>query len=220
MSRKIIIFDMGGVLVDLDLEGCRNSFKENLEFEEIDKILDPCHQKGIYGDMEEGLITAEEFIATVLASSRPDAKAEGVVEAVWKILVDIAPYKVDLLKKMSQTYDIYLLSNNNPIAVQKSEVIFSEAGIPMDKIFIKCYYSYKLKTLKPSAFFYRSVVEDINAPAEDMLFIDDSMKNVEGAIAAGLPAVHYVPGTDLAALLADTLGDESLRAFSNVEVNA
>ena len=121
---------------------------------------------------------------------------------------------------MSQTYDIYLLSNNNPIAVQKSEVIFSEAGIPMDKIFIKCYYSYKLKTLKPSAFFYRSVVEDIDAPAEDMLFIDDSMKNVEGAIAAGLPAVHYVPGTDLAALLADTLGDESLRAFSNVEVNA
>ena len=86
---------MGGVLVDLDLEGCRNSFKENLGFEEIDKILDPCHQKGIYGDMEEGLITAEEFIATVLASSRPDAKAEGVMEAVWKILVDIAPYKVD-----------------------------------------------------------------------------------------------------------------------------
>lgn len=220
MSRKIIIFDMGGVLVDLDLEGCRNSFKESLGFEEIDKILDPCHQKGIYGDMEEGLITDEEFIATVLASSRPDAKAEEVVEAVWKILVDIAPYKVDLLKKMSETYDIYLLSNNNPIAVQKSEVIFSEAGIPMDKIFIKCYYSYKLKTLKPSAFFYRSVVEDIDAPAEDMLFIDDSMKNVEGAIAAGLPAVHYVPGTDLAALLADTLGDESLRAFSNVEVNA
>lgn len=219
MSRKIIIFDMGGVLIDLDLEGSRKCFKEDLGFEEIDKILDPCHQKGIYGDMEEGIITGEEFIETVLASSRPEACPDDVVKAVWKILVDIAPYKVELLKKMSESYDIYLLSNNNPIAVKRSEVIFREAGIPMDEIFRKCYYSYKLKTLKPSAFFYRSVVEDIDAPAEQMLFIDDSMKNVEGAIAAGLPAVHYVPGTDLARLLADTLGDESLRISSNVEVN-
>ena len=50
-----------------------------------------------------------------------------------------------------------------------------------------------------------------------MLFIDDSMKNVEGAIAAGLPAVHYVPGTDLASLLADTLNDDSLRVVTNME---
>ena len=52
MERKTVIFDMGGVLIDLDLEGSRKCFKEDLGFEEIDKILDPCHQKGIYGDME------------------------------------------------------------------------------------------------------------------------------------------------------------------------
>ena len=45
-----------------------------------------------------------------------------------------------------------------------------------------------------------------------MLFIDDSQKNVDGAIAAGLPAVYYEPGTDLAALLADALGDPSIKA--------
>lgn len=217
MERKTVIFDMGGVLIDLDLEGSRKCFKEDLGFEEIDKILDPCHQKGIYGDMEEGKITGEEFISTVLAASRPDATSNDVVEAVWKILVDIAPYKVELLKKMSQSYDIYLLSNNNPIAVRRSEDIFRAAGIPMDKIFIKCYYSYKLKTLKPSEFFYKSVMEDIGGPSDQMLFIDDSMKNVEGAIAAGLPAVHYVPGTDLASLLADTLNDDSLRVVTNME---
>ena len=48
-----------------------------------------------------------------------------------------------------------------------------------------------------------------------MLFIDDSVSNVEGAVAAGLPAVHYVPGTDLSQLLAEALGDPELK----MEVN-
>ena len=72
-----------------------------------------------------------------------------------------AAAKAELLKKLSEKYELYLLSNNNPIAVRRSEDIFRAAGIPMDKIFIKCYYSYKLKTLKPSEFFYKSVMEDI-----------------------------------------------------------
>ena len=58
----------------------------------------------------------------------------------------------------------------------------------------------------------QAVMEDIGGPAENMLFIDDSQKNVDGANAAGLPAVYYEPGTDLAALLADALGDPSIKA--------
>jgi len=65
-----------------------------------------------------------------------------------------------------------------------------------------------MKALKPSETFYRNVVSDIGLPAEQMLFIDDSMKNVEGSVAAGLPAVFYQPGTDLEALLEDVLDRE------------
>jgi putative hydrolase of the HAD superfamily len=70
-----------------------------------------------------------------------------------------------------------------------------------------------MKALKPSDAFYKRVLEQIDRPAEELLFIDDSQKNVEGAIAAGLPSVYYNPATDLAALLADVLGDPSLAAF-------
>ena len=73
------------------------------------------------------------------------------------------------------------------------------------------FLSYKMKALKPSASFYKAVVEQIGLPAEDMLFIDDSQKNVDGSIAAGLPAVYYKPGTDLSALLADVLDDDTLK---------
>jgi len=71
--------------------------------------------------------------------------------------------------------------------------------------------SFEMKALKPSAAFYQAVLTDIGRPSDEVLFIDDSQKNVDGAVAAGMPAVYFEPGTDLSALLADVLGDESLR---------
>ena len=199
---KAIIFDMGGVLVDLDVEACRRAYKEGLEFHEIDQILDPCHQTGVLGEMEIGHITRDEFIDYVIAHSRPGVTEEDVDHALHQILVSIAPYKIALLRKLSEKYDIYMLSNNNPIATKRAEEMFREGGFTMENDFKKCYISYQMKMLKPSADFYTAVIEDIALPAEEMLFIDDSQKNVDAAIDAGLPAVYYEPGTDLGELLA------------------
>ncbi len=209
--KKAIIFDMGGVLVDLDLEDCRRAFKEDLGFYGIDDILDACHQKGIYGELEEGVLSAEDFRAAVLSGSRPDARPEEVDKAMWHILVGIAPYKAELLKKMSEKYDLYLLSNNNSICLPCSAGMFRDAGIPLDVIFRKCFYSFEMKTLKPAPEFYEAVMESIGIPPAQMLFVDDSIKNVEGAEAVGLPAVYYQPGTDLSALMAEVLSDPSLK---------
>ena len=54
-------------------------------------------------------------------------------------------------------------------------------------------------------------MEEIGRPSDEMIFIDDSRRNVDGAIEAGLPAVYYEPGSDLSSLLADVLGDSSLK---------
>jgi len=205
---KAIIFDMGGVLVDLDIEDCKKAFKDRLGYYDIDEIIDACHQKGIYGDLEEGILSADDFRSIVLAGSRPDAVAEDVDEAMSHILVGIEPYKAEMLKRLSEKYELYMLSNNKPICVRYSRKMFEDAGIPLENIFRKCYFSYEMKALKPSETFYRNVVSDIGLPAEQMLFIDDSMKNVEGSVAAGLPAVFYQPGTDLEALLEDVLDRE------------
>ncbi len=204
---KALIFDMGGVLVDLDIEDCKKAFKEYLKYYKIDEIIDPCHQKGIYGDLEEGKLSADEFRNIVLAESDPEALREDVDRAMYHILVGIAPYKADLLKKLSESYDLYLLSNNNPICLPRAAVLFSEAGIPLDRIFRKCFYSFEMKALKPSEKFYREVIDEIGIPAEQMIFIDDSQKNVDGAIAAGLPAVYYEPGSDMEAFMNKVLGE-------------
>ncbi len=202
---KALIFDMGGVLVDLDMEACKKAFREDLGFAEIDQILDPCHQKGIIGDMEEGLIGADEFRSYVIERSRPGVQPEDVDKALYKILSEIQPYKIEMLERLSQKYDIYMLSNNNPIATKRASEMFAESGFTMEDNFKKCYISCQLKMIKPSEGFYKAVIADIALPAEEMLFIDDSKANVEAAIAAGLPAIWYEPGTDLDALLESVL---------------
>ena len=202
---KAIIFDMGGVIVDLDIEDCKRAFKEYLGYYRIDELIDPCHQKGIYGDLEEGKISGDEFRRIVLQDSDPGALAENVDKAMWHILTGISPYKVEMLKRLSESYDLYLLSNNNPVCLPRAKAIFEGAGIPLEKIFRRCFYSFEMKALKPSETFYKTVVREIGIPAEQMFFIDDSQKNVDGAIAAGLPAVYYEPGTDLEALINNVL---------------
>ena len=201
MNRKALIFDMGGVLVDLDIEDCKRAFKDYLGYDRIDEIIDPCHQKGIYGDLEEGKLTAEEFRQIVLSESRPGSPVEDVDRAMWHILTGIEPYKISLLKRLAENYDLYMLSNNNAICLPRSRQLFAEAGASLEELFRKCYFSFEMKALKPSEEFYKAVMEDIGGSAEDMLFIDDSQKNVDGSIRAGLPAVYYEPGTELEALL-------------------
>ena len=210
--RKAVIFDMGGVLVDLDVPSCIKAFIDDLEFHGIVDMIDACHQKGVFGDMEEGKVSADVFRDAVIAGSKPGVTREDVDRTLWNILVGIDAYKIDMLKRMSENYDIYMLSNNNPVCVPRASEIFREAGFTMEEDFKKCYISYQMKALKPSAELYKAVMEDIGGPAENMLFIDDSQKNVDGSIAAGLPAVYYEPGTDLAALLADALGDPSIKS--------
>ena len=207
---KAIIFDMGGVLVDLDIEDCKKVFKETLGYDDIDQIIDACHQKGIYGDLEEGTLSAEEFRSIVLAGSRPGSTPEMVDAAMSHILTGIQPYKVQMLKKLAEEYDLYMLSNNNAICLPYSRGMFAEAGIPLESIFKKCFFSFEMKALKPSAAFYKAVVKQIGLPAEEMFFIDDSQRNVDGSIAAGLPAVYYEPGTDLEALIYGVLNKEGV----------
>ena len=201
MNRKALIFDMGGVLVDLDIEDCKRAFKDYLGYDRIDEIIDPCHQTGISGDLDEGKLTAEEFRQIVLSESRPGSPVEDVDRAMWHILTGIEPYKISLLKRLAENYDLYMLSNNNAICLPRSRQLFAEAGATLEELFRKCYFSFEMKALKPSEEFYKAVMEDIGGSAEDMLFIDDSQKNVDGSIRAGLPAVYYEPGTDLEALL-------------------
>ena len=172
-SIKAIIFDLGGVLIDLDFDACVNEFKKSLGFERITEILDKYHQRGIYGDMEEGKISADEFRAAILRESRKGSTPEMIDRCIDVFLTGMDDYKVDLLKELSGKYDLF-----------KEE-------------FISC----EMHMLKPGQEIYLEAIRRTGRKPEEILFVDDSLSNVEAAKKAGMNADLYIPGHDLRALI-------------------
>ena len=204
---KAIVFDLGGVLIDLDFDRCVRSFREILGYERITEILDLWHQKGIYGDMEAGLITADEFRAEVLRESRHGCVPSDVDRAMAGLLVGMDPEKVPLLEELSGKYALYGLSNNNEISVKRMHDIYEENGLDWRRIFRKEFISSRMKMLKPSREIFDAAAAEIGLPPAEILFVDDSQTNVDGALAAGWQAVYYKQGTDLRACLFGYLGE-------------
>ena len=200
---RAIIFDMGGVLIDLNLDTVTRSFSETLGYAHTEGMLDPSHGKGLYMQIEEGKLTAEEFRQAVKADSRPGVTDEMVDQAMWSFLEGIMPGKPELLESLATRYDLYLLSNNNPISWVRCCEIFEEAGIPVPHLFKKSFLSYQMKKLKPCREIFEEVIAAIPQyePAE-MLVIDDSEANTRMAAESGMKVLHYPQGSDLAAAIA------------------
>ncbi|MBR1569503.1 MAG: HAD family phosphatase [Bacteroidales bacterium] len=202
---KAIVFDLGGVLIDLDPDRCIQAFREILGFERITELLDPCHQKGIYGDMEAGILSADEFRRQILAESRPGCTPEDVDRSMAALLVGMAPYKVQLLQELSARYPLYALSNNNDISMARFHQIFEEMGLDWKHIFREELISCNLKMLKPGPEIFREAVRRIGYAPEEILFVDDSMRNIDGAQAVGIQAAYYEQGADLRLIFKDLL---------------
>ena len=200
---KAIVFDIGGVLIGLDLDRCIRTFKEVLGFDRITELLDPYHQKGIYGEMEAGTLSADEFRAEVLKDSRPGCKPEDVDRCMYSLLTGMDPDTVETVKRLAGRYPLYLLSNNNPIAMSRILEMFRENGLAPETTFRDQFISSEMKLLKPSREIYEESVRRTGLPAGEILFIDDNRTNVLAAREAGMQARLFIPGEKLSRLLAD-----------------
>jgi putative hydrolase of the HAD superfamily len=200
-----IVFDLGGVLIDLDYDSCVRAFLDRLGFERIYELLDLYHQKGIYGEMEAGHVTADEFRAEVLRGSRPGAVPADVDRCMAALLKGMDPKKVPLLERLAQKYPLYCLSNNNEISVVRMHEIYEENGLDWQRVFRKEFLSCRMKLLKPSREIFDAAAAEIGFPPAEILFVDDSQRNVDGARSAGWQAALYVQGSDLGECLANYL---------------
>lgn len=200
---KAILLDIGGVLIGLDLARCIHAFRSILGFERITELLDPCHQKGIYGELEAGVLPPQHFRELILAESRPGCVPADVDRAMHALLVpQMDPRTLAAVKDLGTRYPLYLVSNNNPISMSHIREVFRANGLD-DQTFSGAFISSEMKMMKPSEAFYREVVRRVGLPAGELLFVDDNAANVEGARAVGMEARLFVPGTDLGVLLAD-----------------
>ena len=202
---KAIVFDAGGVLLNLNLEACKTAFKDILGYYKIDELLDPCHQKGIYGDMEEGKITADEFRTQVLAESRPGSTPEMVDRCMAALLTEIDKPKADYLNRLKERYPLYMLTNNNEISWLRFLDIFRRDGIPIEETFKEYFISCRMGVLKPNPVIFKKVIDTIGLAPEEILYIDDSPSNAKAASQLGMRGLWYQVGTDLEVLVESAL---------------
>ena len=111
---KNLIFDFGGVLINLDRQRCIENFRK-LGLEKVDELLGMYSQQGIFMQHEKGLISSAQFRDSIRGQITQEVTDEQI-DAAWNsFLVDIPRFKLDMLLKLREKYVVYLLSNTNEI---------------------------------------------------------------------------------------------------------
>jgi glucose-1-phosphatase len=191
---KNIIFDLGGVLLNLDFKGSRNAFIK-LGVPQIDDLFRITHEDTFWKQYETGRLTDMEFVAAARQLAIEGTSDEDIILAWNSMLLDFPQERVELLDRLKNKYRLFLFSNTNSIHLQSFHKSFRDVyAREMDSLFEKAWYSHVINRRKPDLEAFRFVVEDCGLEAAETLFIDDSLPNVEGARAAGLQAKHLEPG--------------------------
>jgi glucose-1-phosphatase len=144
--------------------------------------------------LETGKISPSEFCETFRLETGTQL-TDAQITAAWNaLLLDFPKERIHWLEQTGKKYNIYLFSNTNQIHYDAFMAGFkTQTGFDdLNSFFIKAYYSQEMGLRKPypESFLYILNEQQLN-PAET-LFIDDTLKNVEGAKAVGLQTIHLV----------------------------
>jgi putative hydrolase of the HAD superfamily len=188
MNNKIknIAFDLGGVVLALSYEQAVQRFEE-IGLKNARQHLDAFEQKGIFGDLESGRITAEDFRRELSVLVGRNLTAEECYTA-WHGYVDHVPqHNLDtILSLRARGYKVCLLSNTNPYMMQWANKDFDGKGHPISYFFDALYLSYECKVMKPNREIFEIMLKGQASLPQETIFIDDGPRNVEVATAMGM----------------------------------
>ncbi len=184
---KNIIFDLGGVLLDVDYDKAANAFRQ-LGFSNFDELYSQYTANDLFEHLETGKITEEGFYAALHKYSDRQFDPQDIQNAWNSMLLEFRTDSLSFLESLKGKYRLFLLSNTNSIHHKAFEQIFREqtGRNSLDDYFEKSYYSHVMGHRKPYPDTYNFVLNDAQLKREHTLFIDDSVNNIEGAAAVGL----------------------------------
>ena len=184
---RTVIFDLGGVVITLDPEQAVERFRA-LGLLDAERRLDSYTQSGIFGDVEHGLITPEEFRTEFSKLVGREVTHEECAYAWQGYAKEVPQRNLDALQELRRKgYRVLLLSNTNPFMMEWVESpAFDGKGHPVSYYFDHCYLSYQMKLMKPSEDIFRAVLRNEKTFASECLFVDDGPRNVATASQLGL----------------------------------
>ncbi|WP_353721045.1 HAD family phosphatase [Dyadobacter sp. 676] len=189
---KNIIFDLGDVILNIDVPIASKSFAE-LSGREQSEILTIFKESEIFRQFETGLMdepTFRNYVREIL--NFPDLSDDAIDTAWNSLLLDLPPERVELLKKLATQYRLFLLSNTSSIHItQVNKILKASTGVEkLEDLFETVFLSYEMGLMKPDARIYREVLDKAGLKAEETLFLDDNADNIRGAAQLGIKTIH------------------------------
>ena len=192
---KTILFDTGGVVF---LQDTAEAFRRFTEIGvDARQFIGDYGQKGIILNLENGAIFAEDFRAEISKLVKKDLTWEEVQHCWLGFLKSVPATRVDNLIKLREKYRVCLASNTNPyIMAYTRSNDFSGDGHGIESYFDKLYCSYEMECCKPDEDFFKKILDAEDVKPHEVVFVDDSKKNIATADALGIKGVWVAPDED------------------------
>jgi FMN phosphatase YigB (HAD superfamily) len=193
-QTKNIIFDLGGVLLDLDFQRTIDAF-EKLGVEGFENMFSQFKVDELFRKLETGHISEADFYEAVKKRTIQKLTEAEIDDAYNALILHFRTKSLASLEKLSADYKLYLLSNTNSIHLKYfKKLLTAQTGKPLlDAYFIKAWYSNEVGLRKPGAEIFEFVLKDENLVAPETLFIDDTYMNIETAQKLGFKTYLLLP---------------------------
>jgi putative hydrolase of the HAD superfamily len=195
---KNIIFDLGGVIINLDNQRTTDAFVA-LGLKNIREYFGHGHAASFFKDYEIGRIDDRQFIDSVRETGGLTASDQAIIDGWNALLLDFPPERIELLKHLKKNYRLFLFSNTNALHLAALRAIYTKTfgSGSLEDHFEKTYYSHLLGLRKPDRASYEYILKENGLEGSETLFVDDAIINVEGAEQAGLKGLFLRPGISL-----------------------
>ena len=198
-SSKVLLFDLGNVLLPIDLDLTYQAFanySSKYSFQEIKSITS---ELGLWVAYESGLQTEQEFRNFLKRELSLNCSDEQFDKAFNALLLRFEFETYSTLKQYKNNFSgLYLLSNTSKI---HSDEYFTyrvgEEQVSIFDLFDHLFLSYEMGLVKPDPAIYQLVSEKIEVPFHEIIFFDDNSNNIEIALSLGMNAHLINPSTSI-----------------------
>lgn len=189
-SIKTLIFDLGGVILDLDVPRTIKALA-NLAGISEEKATTIFHKSPEFNIYEKGGMSDQQFREFLKLTYTPKSTDEEI-DAAWnQMLRSIPVIKLNLLEELKAQYQVLLLSNTNEIHLSFiNGNLLPKNALNLDQYFHKAYYSHRMLKRKPDAEIFVQVLTENNLIPQETIFLDDNLMNIQGAESVGIKTVH------------------------------
>ena len=178
-----IIFDFGGVILDINPDLSRHKFAVMLGVENARRL----EEEQVPQLYESGRMTRGEFIAKINQIGGTNYSEEEILNAWNAMLLAYQKPRIEWIKRLRSTHKLLMLSNTNESHFEYfHNKLIAEYGVTFYQMFDHVYLSHEMGLLKPSLEIFQKVIDEQQLNPPRTLFIEDTQRNVDAARQVGL----------------------------------